>query len=110
MLWESGEAARAREYLASRGLEEAALREHRVGYSPSRWDRVLLASRAAGYSEEELLAAGLAQRGRDGRGVYDRFRGRIMFPLCDLRGHVLGFGARALSPDAAAEVPQHERR
>ncbi len=99
VLWESGEAARAREYLASRGLEEAALREHRVGYSPSRWDRVLLASRAAGYSEEELLAAGLAQRGRDGRGVFDRFRGRIMFPLCDLRGHVLGFGARALSPD-----------
>jgi DNA primase len=99
VLWESGEAARARAYLAERGLEEAVLREYRVGYSPSRWDRVLLASRSAGFSEEELLAAGLSQRGRDGRGVFDRFRGRIMFPLCDLRGHVLGFGARAVSPD-----------
>jgi DNA primase len=98
VLWESAEAAKARAYLASRGLEEAALREYRVGYSPSRWDRVLLASRQAGYSEEELLAAGLVQRNREGR-VYDRFRGRIMFPLCDLRGHVLGFGARALTPE-----------
>ena len=60
---------------------------------------MLLASRQAGYSEEELLACGLAQRGKDGRGVFDRFRSRIMFPLSDLRGHVLGFGARALSPD-----------
>ena len=52
------EAAAAREYLASRGLEEGALREFRVGYSPGAWDRVLTASRAAGYSEEELLACG----------------------------------------------------
>src|SRR3954447_24130183 len=100
VLWESGEAERARESLASRGLEEGALREYRVGYSPSRWDRVLMASRSAGYSEEELLAAGLASRSRERRGIYDRFRGRIMFPLCDERGRVLGFGARALSPGA----------
>ncbi|MEA2310669.1 MAG: primase, partial [Solirubrobacteraceae bacterium] len=97
VLWESGEAAGAREYLASRGLEEASLREFRVGYSPSRWDRVLIASRAAGYTEEELLAAGLAQRSRERASIYDRFRGRIMFPLADERGRVLGFGARAVT-------------
>ncbi|MGH2969616.1 MAG: DNA primase, partial [Solirubrobacteraceae bacterium] len=98
VLWESGEAARAREYLEARGLSEATLREFRVGFSPSRWDRVLLASRRSGYTEEELLAAGLASRSRErSGGVFDRFRGRIMFPLCDERGRVLGFGARALS-------------
>jgi DNA primase len=99
VLWESGEAAPAREYLAGRGLREETLREYRVGYAPSAWDRVLGASRRAGYSEEELLAAGLVARGRERGSVYDRFRRRIMFPLCDERGRVLGFGARSLGGD-----------
>jgi DNA primase len=99
LLWEAGEAAPARAYLAERGLEEATLREFRVGYSPGAFDRVVAASVRAGYSEDELLACGLAQQRRDGRGLIDRFRGRIMFPLCDERGRVLGFGARALRPD-----------
>ena len=99
VLWESPEAGLARSYLAGRGLEEAALREFRVGFSPGSYDRVVSASAAAGYSREELLACGLAQERRDGRGLIDRFRGRIMFPLCDERGRVLGFGARALRPD-----------
>jgi DNA primase len=99
LLWEAGEAAPARAYLAERGLEEVTLREFRVGYSPGAFDRVVAASVRAGYSEDELLACGLAQQRRDGRGLIDRFRGRIMFPLCDERGRVLGFGARALRPD-----------
>ena len=57
-------------------------REFRVGYSPSAWDRMMLGARQSGFSEEELVAAGLAQRGQSG-GLYDRFRGRIMFPLAD---------------------------
>src|ERR671922_648079 len=97
-LWDSSEAAHAREYLAGRGLEEGALREFRVGYAPSAWDKVLVASRRAGFSDRELVAAGLASRGREGR-TYDRFRRRIMFPLCDSRGRVLGFGARAMGAD-----------
>ncbi len=99
VLWESPEAADARAYLTARGLEEDTLREFRVGFSPGAFDRVLSASAAAGYSAEELVACGLAQERRDGRGLIDRFRGRIMFPLCDERGRVLGFGARALRPD-----------
>ena len=99
VLWESPEAAAAREYLGGRGLEEGALREFRVGFSPGAFDRVVGASERAGYRPEELLASGLASRRRDGRGLIDRFRGRIMFPLCDERGRVLGFGARALRPD-----------
>jgi DNA primase len=98
-LWESSEAARAREYLAGRGLSEQALREFRVGYAPSAWDRVLLASRRGGFSEAELYATGLAQRSKQNGQAYDRFRSRIMFPLADVRGRVLGFGARAMRED-----------
>jgi DNA primase len=98
-LWESSEAAKAREYLAGRGLGEEALREFRVGYAPSAWDRVLLASRRGGFSEAELYATGLAQRSKQNGQPYDRFRARIMFPLADVRGRVLGFGARAMRED-----------
>lgn len=96
-LWESQEGAHAREYLAGRGLGEEILREFHVGYAPSAWDRVLSASLRSGFSEAELYEAGLVQRSQQARGrVYDRFRGRIMFPLADTRGRVLGFGARVL--------------
>ena len=94
-LRDSGEADAARKYLMSRGLSDEVLAEFRVGYSPSAWDRMIMGARQSGYSEEELIAAGLAQRGRGG-GLYDRFRGRIMFPLADARGRVLGFGARQM--------------
>jgi DNA primase len=94
-LWDSAEAGKAREYLAERGFSEEILREFRVGYSPSAWDRVSMSAQRDGFGPPELLAAGLAQQGRGG-GVYDRFRGRIMFPLADSRGRVLGFGARAM--------------
>ena len=95
VLWESGEAADARAYLLGRGLTEGALRQFRVGYSPSAWDTILNASRRAGYANEEVFAAGLATRGREGR-IYDVFRGKVMFPLADRRGRVRGFGARAM--------------
>jgi DNA primase len=99
-LWEAREAADARAYLLGRGLTEETLREFRVGYAPSAWDRILMGSRRAGFTEEELLAAGLAQRSKSRPGsVYDRFRARIMFPAADARGRVRGFGARRMSQE-----------
>ena len=95
-LWESSEAEHAREYLKGRGIGEEILREFRVGYAPSAWDRVLMASRGGGFSVQELYATGLAQRSKQNGQPYDRFRSRIMFPLTDIRGRVLGFGARAM--------------
>ena len=103
-LWDSSEATRAREYLTERGLGEEILRRFRVGYAPSAWDKVLLASRRGGFSEQELYATGLAQRSRENGRPYDRFRARITFPLSDIRGHVLGFGARALGEEGPAEA------
>jgi DNA primase len=107
-LWDSTEAKRAREYLSGMGLSEEILREFRVGYAPSAWDRVLMASRRGGFSEQELYATGLAQRSKQNGQPYDRFRARIMFPLADIRGRVLGFGARAMreeQPAAGASGP-----
>jgi DNA primase len=98
-LWESPKAERARKYLGERGLGEDVLRRFGVGMAPSPWDQVLTGSQRAGFKVEELMAAGLAQKGRQG-GHYDRFRNRITFPIRDQRGRVLGFGARALSADA----------
>ena len=98
-LWEAPKAQKAREYLARRGLGEEALRAFGVGFAPSAWDQVLTRGQRAGYSVQEMHAAGLVQRGRQG-GFYDRFRARITFPVRDPRGRVLGFGARAMGKDA----------
>ena len=97
-LWESSEAERARQYLAERQLSEEVLRTFRVGFAPSAWDKVLVGAQRDGFTVAELHQVGLAQTSRDSRS-YDRFRGRIIFPLADERGKVRGFGARALRED-----------
>ncbi|HEU4944366.1 MAG TPA: DNA primase, partial [Solirubrobacterales bacterium] len=101
-LWEAEEAAKAREYLAGRGLQEETLRAFGVGYAPSAWDKVLVRGQRAGFKVDELRQVGLAQRGRGG-GEYDRFRSRIMFPIRDRRGRTLGFGGRAMRSDQGAK-------
>ncbi|UJA20252.1 DNA primase [Thermoleophilia bacterium SCSIO 60948] len=97
-LWNSSEAAKAREYLAERGLGEEVLREFGVGFAPSAWDTVLIRGQEAGFKPEELERSGLLVRNQKGS-VYDRFRSRITFPIANARGRPLGFGARALRPD-----------
>ena len=99
VLWESPEAAPARAYLQERGLGEDVLRAFRIGYSPRAWDKVVAAAQRDGASADDLVAAGVAQRSRGGSGLIDRFRGRIMFPLVDWRGKVIGFGARRIAED-----------
>ncbi len=91
-------AAPAREYLARRGLADEVCREFRLGFSRPGWDKLRDAARAKGFTEQELLDAGLVIPGKSGR-PYDRFRGRIMFPLADDRGRTLGFGARTLGDE-----------
>jgi len=93
-LWQAEEAAPARESLAKRGLEEAILRAFDVGYAPGAGDKLIRQAAKSGSSVEDLLTAGLARR-RNGK-VEDAFRGRIIFPLADQRGRVLGFAGRAL--------------
>src|SRR5205823_12699222 len=71
----------------------------RVGYAPSAWDKLLMAGRRQGFGNRELFDSGLAVRARGEGRIYDRFRRRIIFPLTDARGRVVGFGARALGAD-----------
>jgi DNA primase len=101
-LWDSREAAKAREYLAERGLGEVVLRAFGVGFAPSAWDKILVRGQQAGFGVAELRGVGLVQRGRSG-GEYDRFRARIMFPIRDRRGRTLGFGGRAMRSDQGAK-------
>ena len=105
-LREAPQAARARDYLAERGLGDEVLAEFGVGCAPGTWDTVLVRGQKAGYSVAEIEAAGLILKSQKGRGHYDRFRSRIVFPIRDARGRVQGFGARALLPDQTAEVRQ----
>lgn len=100
-LWRAEEAGAARSYLAGRGFDEELLRGFRVGFAPG--DGSMLARRALseGFTAEQLADAGLG-RERGGR-VSDFFVGRITFPITDLRGRVLGFGARTMDPNARAK-------
>ncbi|WP_416986540.1 DNA primase [Streptomyces sp. T028] len=90
----SPEADTGRQFLAERGFDQAAAQHFSVGYSPQGWDHLIRFLRGKGFSDKELLLSGLAQEGR--RGPIDRFRGRLMWPIRDIGGEVVGFGARKL--------------
>ncbi|MFK4148257.1 DNA primase [Streptomyces sp. NPDC004065] len=90
----SAEAETGRVFLAERGFDQAAAVHFGVGYSPQGWDHLTRFLRGKGFSDKELLLSGLAQEGR--RGPIDRFRGRLMWPIRDIGGDVVGFGARKL--------------
>ncbi len=91
------DAAPARTFLAERGFDGAVAADFELGFAPKSWDSLTAHLRQRGFSDEELLAAGLVSQGS--RGVYDRFRGRLIWPIRDLAGDVVGFGARRLLED-----------
>ena len=86
-----------REFLAGRGFTLADAERFGVGYAPAEWEALTRHLRGRGFTEQELLTGGLASQGR--RGAMDRFRGRLMWPIRDLTGDVIAFGARKLNPD-----------
>lgn len=88
-----GEQARA--YIIKRGLSKATVTRFGLGFSPNEWSALLDAMTEKGYAREEILEAGLAVSGKNG-GMYDRFRNRLMFPIIDIRGNIIGFGGRVM--------------
>ncbi|MGW7364115.1 DNA primase [Streptomyces sp. NPDC054841] len=94
---DSAEAEIGRKFLAERGFDQAAAQHFGVGYSPAGWDHLTRFLRGKGFSDKELVLSGLSQEGR--RGPIDRFRGRLMWPIRDISGDVVGFGARKLRDD-----------
>ena len=91
------DAAPGRAFLAERGFALSDAEHFGVGYAPAEWEGLTRHLRGRGFTEQELLTGGLASQGR--RGAMDRFRGRLMWPIRDLTGDVIAFGARKLNPD-----------
>ncbi|GAB4477800.1 MAG: DNA primase [Anaerolineae bacterium] len=98
-LLEAPQAGPARDYVVRRGLDDGTVSTFLVGYAPNSWDAASRYLTNLGYAMEEVIEAGLVVVRDDGR-QYDRFRGRLMIPIRDPRGQVVGFGARALAKDA----------
>lgn len=101
LLLESPEAEAARQYVARRGLSAETIEQFMLGYSPNGWDHTSRYLLSRHYTRDELLKAGLLIQHEETGSTYDRFRGRLMIPIRDANGHVIGFGARTLDPDGA---------
>ena len=93
----------ARAYVAKRGLRAETLDRFMIGYAPHDWRQALIHLGVLGYSEDEIIGAGVATRNEKGK-VYDRFRNRLIIPIHDGRGQIVGYGARAL---AAEDNPKY---
>jgi len=98
----SPDALAGRHFLAERGFDREAAAHFGVGFAPRSGESLLRYLRGRGFTEDEMVASGLAGRGQ--RGLYDRFRGRLVWPIRDLAGDVVGFGARRLFEDDRIEA------
>ncbi len=99
----------ARAYLAKRKLKDETIQEFRIGFAPENWDYLLRALRAKGFKDAEIEKAGLAIKSEDRGSYYDRFRGRVIFPIADAAGRVIGFGGRVFAPEARTQINADQR-
>ncbi|MFM8205381.1 MAG: DNA primase [Actinomycetales bacterium] len=99
------EAEYARAFLEKRGFDSAAISNFGVGYAPNEWDALTKTLRGSGFTTEELNIAGLSKEGQ--RGPIDRFRNRLIWPIRDISGDVVGFGARKLASDEEDNGPKY---
>ena len=98
-----GPASEARDYLTRRGLDPAACEQFGIGFAPDQRQGLFNALRAKGIAEALIVEAGLAAKPDDGGAAFDRFRGRITFPIRDARGRCIAFGGRSMDPNARAK-------
>ena len=90
------EGAAGLEYAGKRGMPKSTLTKFGIGFAPDSWDALCKAMEAKGYTQEELRASGLVSVSQKNGHIYDRFRNRLMFPIIDVRGNVIGFGGRVM--------------
>ena len=95
-LTKTGYGKAAMQYLLNRGITQQAIDTFKLGFAPPGWDKLSVAFAERGVDSELLVKAGLTSQRPSGEGSYDRFRNRIMFPICDRRGRVIGFGGRVM--------------
>ena len=98
----AGDAVAGRQFLSERGFDRDAAAKFGVGFAPRSGEALLKHLRGKGFTEDDLVASGLAGRGQ--RGLYDRFRGRLVWPIRDVTGDVVGFGARRIFDDDRIEA------
>ncbi|HUT84549.1 MAG TPA: DNA primase [Thermodesulfobacteriota bacterium] len=103
ILHTSKEGERGRKYLVKRGIDKGIAEEFKLGFAPNRWDGVLTFLSDKGILREDLQRLGLVIPREDRKGFYDRFRNRLIFPIADFKGRVVGFGGRAIE----AEEPKY---
>ena len=89
-------------YAQGRGMPKATLTAFGIGYAPDSWDSLVKAMRAKGYTNQELKDSGLVTVSQKNGNLFDRFRDRLMFPIIDVRGNVIGFGGRIMKKDDSA--------
>lgn len=102
---ENPEAEHGREFLRKRGFDKSSCKHFGVGYAPNDWDSLTKALRAQGFTIEELTVVGLSKEGQ--RGPIDRFRNRLIWPIRDISGDIVGFGARKLASDTEDNGPKY---
>ena len=89
-------------YALGRGMPKSTLTTFGIGYAPDSWDSMVKAMRAKGYTDQELIDSGLVTKSQKNGNLFDRFRDRLMFPIIDVRGNVIGFGGRIMKNDKDA--------
>ncbi|CAB4553736.1 unannotated protein [freshwater metagenome] len=99
------EAQHGRDFLTKRGFDRDAAKNFGVGYAPDQWDSLFKFLKGKGFTEEELMLAGLVKEGT--KGPIDRYRNRLIWPVKDISGDVVGFGARKLASDEVDQGPKY---
>ena len=99
------EAQHGRDFLTKRGFDRDAAKSFGVGYAPDQWDSLFKFLKGKGFTEEELMLAGLVKEGT--KGPIDRYRNRLIWPVKDISGYVVGFGARKLASDEVDQGPKY---
>ncbi|MBR2216096.1 MAG: DNA primase [Selenomonadaceae bacterium] len=93
-LTKTGHGAKGRAYLKGRGITDATIEHFKLGFAPEAWDKLTVAFTQRGIEQDLLIESGLAVKSKKNERLYDRFRSRVMIPIADERGHVVGFGGR----------------
>ena len=106
-LMKTAEGELGRKYFKSRGITSSVIENFQLGYAPNSWDSLAKNFLRRGFTSKQLVSAGLVSERKNGDGVYDRMRGRVIIPIADIFGHTVGFGGRILNAENEKNSPKY---